>query len=240
MAEICLRVLDGFGMPVEWALSIVVPIFKGIGDIRSCICYRAVKPIELGKKVVERELEKRLCRIVTVDEMQFDFMPERGTIDAVFIIRRLQEEYHGKCKKLYMCFMDLENAIDRVPRKVLEWALRKKGIPVSVTSVMSLYEGARTRIRLHSELSKEFEVNVGMHQGSDLSPFLLALVVDVINEFIREGALSELLCADDLVLVSETFQRLRDKFLKWKEAFERKGLKVNLVITTVMVSSDIT
>ena len=39
MAEICQNVLDGFGMPVEWALRIVVPIFKGNGNIRNCSCY---------------------------------------------------------------------------------------------------------------------------------------------------------------------------------------------------------
>ena len=50
--------------------------------------------------------------------MQFGSMPERGTIDAVFILRRLQEEYHAKIKKLFMCFVDLEKAFDRVSRKV--------------------------------------------------------------------------------------------------------------------------
>ena len=47
---------------------------------------------------------KRLCGIVSVDEVQFGFMSERGTIDFVFILRRMQEEYHGKGKKLYMCY----------------------------------------------------------------------------------------------------------------------------------------
>ena len=47
-------------------------------------------------KVVGRLLEKRLHRIVTVDEMQFGFKPERGTIDAVFILRRKQEKHHAK------------------------------------------------------------------------------------------------------------------------------------------------
>ena len=37
-------------------------------------------------------LENTLRRIVTADEMQFGLMPERGTIDTVFILRRLQEE----------------------------------------------------------------------------------------------------------------------------------------------------
>ena len=57
-------------------------------------------------------LKERFCRTVNVDEMQFGFMPERGTIDAVFILRRLQEEYHAKGKRLYMCFVDLDRAFD--------------------------------------------------------------------------------------------------------------------------------
>ena len=61
--------------------------------------------------------------------MQFCLMPEKGTIDAVFILRRLQEEYHAKGKKLYVCLVDLMKAFKRVPRKVLEWALMMKGIP---------------------------------------------------------------------------------------------------------------
>ena len=166
MAEICLRVIAGFGMPAEWALSTVAPIFKGKGDIRSCSCNRAVKLLEHDMKVVERVFEKWPCRIVSVDEMQLGLVPETGTTVAVFILRRMQEEYHAKGKKLYMCFADIGKAIDRVSRKVLEWALRKKGIPeVLVRSVMSLYEGAKSRVRVDSELSEDFEVKVGMHQG---------------------------------------------------------------------------
>ena len=50
-----------------------------------------------------------------------------------------------------------------------------------VRSVMSLHEGAKTRVRVDSELSDKFEVKVGMHQGSVLSPFLFAAVVDVVT-----------------------------------------------------------
>ena len=83
--------------------------------------------------------------------------------------------------------------------------MRKKGIPeVIVRSVKSLCEGAKTRVRVDSELSEEFEVNVGIHQGSVLSRFLFAVVVDVVTEFARDGVLRGLLHADDLVLMSET------------------------------------
>ena len=237
MMELCQGVLDGRGMPNDWALSVVIPIFKGKGDAMSCGAYRGVKLLEHAMKIVERVLEKRIRSMVRVDEMQFGFMPEKGTIDAVFILRRLQEEYRDKDKKLYICFVDLEKAFDRVPRKVMEWAMRKKGLPEAlVRAVMSLYEGAKTRVRVGSDLSDEFEVKVGVHQGSVLSPLVFAIVVDVVTESAREGVLSELLYADDLVLTSESMEGLREKFWKWKGAFESKGLKVNLGKTKVVVS----
>ena len=52
--------------------------------------------------------------------------------------------------------MDLEKALYRETRKVLEWAMRKKGIPeVMVTSVMRPYEGEKTIFRMDSQLSEE-------------------------------------------------------------------------------------
>ena len=69
-----------------------------------------------------------------------------------------------------MCLIDLEKAFDRVLRRVLDWAMRKRGIPEAmVKAVMSLYEGAKTRLRVGLQLSEEFKVKVGVHQGSALS-----------------------------------------------------------------------
>ena len=75
-----------------------------MGYIRNCCCYRAVKLLEHGTKVLERLLEKRLGRIVCVDKMQFGFMPERGTTDTVFILRRMQKTYPAKGKKFVYVF----------------------------------------------------------------------------------------------------------------------------------------
>ena len=52
--------------------------------------------------------------------MQFGFMPGKGTVDTIFIVRRMQEKNQKEDKKLYMCFVDMKNAFDRVLRKVLE------------------------------------------------------------------------------------------------------------------------
>ena len=73
-----------------------------------------------------------------------------------------------------------------------------------------------------------------------LSPFLFAVVVDVVTEFASLGALCEMLYAVDIVPMSETIKRLWNKFLKWKAAFERKGFKVNLGKIKVFVCGGIT
>ena len=79
-------------------------------------------------KTVERVLENRIRGLVAIDDMQFGFVPGKGTT-YTFILLRIREEFRGKEKKLCMCFVDLKKAFDRVPIKVVEWALRKKGLP---------------------------------------------------------------------------------------------------------------
>ena len=139
MKKLCQRMLDGEGMPEEWKTSAVFPIFKGKGGVMDCGAYNGVKMLKHAMKIVERVLENRIRGLVTIDEMQLGFMPGKGTTHALFILRRMQEEFRGREKKLYMFFVDLEKAIDRVPRKVMEWALRKKELAeVLVQAVMSL------------------------------------------------------------------------------------------------------
>ena len=125
----------------------LVPIFKYKEDVRNCNTYRGVKLLELTMKIVKRMLERRIRELVNIDLMQFGFMPGRGATDALFVVRRMQKDYRDKKKKLYMSFVDIEKTFDRVPRKVMEWAMRKKVLPeVIVRAVMSLYHGAQTKV----------------------------------------------------------------------------------------------
>ena len=78
--------------------------------------------------------------------------------------------------------MDLEKAFDRVPREVISWAMRKLGVEEwLVSAVMSMYSGAKTVVRTVCGNSKSFEVKVGMHQGSALSPLLFVIIVKKLN-----------------------------------------------------------
>ena len=170
-------------------MSTVVPIYKK-GSVMDCASYRSVKLLEHGMKVVERLLEKRLRRLVKVDQMQFGFMSGKSTVDAIFILRRMQKSYLEKKRKLFICFVDLDKAFDRMPKKVIEWALRKKLVLEKlVQAVMSMYKRAKTRVKVGGEHSKEFDVGVGDHQGSVLSPFLFTIVLDVLSKDGRKGVL---------------------------------------------------
>ena len=95
---------------------------------------------------------KRHRRIVTVDERRYVIVSEKRAINAVFLFLRPQAEYHINGRKMYVLYGP-EKAFDRVSRKVLEWAMRKKGIPEALfRPMMSMYEGAKTRVRVDSEL----------------------------------------------------------------------------------------
>ena len=87
MLQLCQRVLDGKGIPDEWKTSIVMPIFKGKGDVMNCGSYREVKLLKHGMKDIERVLERRFRALVDFDEGQFGFMSGKGTTDALFLVQ---------------------------------------------------------------------------------------------------------------------------------------------------------
>ena len=94
--------------------------------------------------------------------------------------------------------------------------------------VMSLYKGCKTAALVDRELSSSFSVKVGVHQGSALSPLLFIMVMDVLTEDVRDGSLMELLYADDLALCGESLNDVTDKYKRWKNAVEGKGVRVNV------------
>ena len=66
--------------------------------------YREVKLLEHAMKIVERVLERQIRTLVSLNEMQFGYMPRTGTVDAIFIVKRLQEEYEKKGPEVVYVF----------------------------------------------------------------------------------------------------------------------------------------
>jgi len=105
-------------------------------------------------------------------------------------------------------------------------------------AVMSMYTGVKTVVRTVYGNSKGFEVKVGMHQGSALSPLLFLIVMEAISREFRVALPWELLFADDLAVIAETEEELIKRLNEWKDNAESKGMRVNMNKTKVMISGE--
>ena len=219
-------------IPTDWQESFIVNLYKGKGDALNRGNYRGLKLIEQVLKVLERVVEGLIRQRVEIDEMQCGFMS--GTTDAIFIVRQLQEKHLAANKPLYMAFVDLEKAFDRVPRDVIWWAMCKLGIDEwLVRLVQSMYKDVRSRVRVGDGYSEEFGVGVGVHQGSVLSPLLFIIVLEALSREFRTGCPWEMLYADDLMISAESMEELLVKVQTWKTEMEKKGLHVNMGKTKI-------
>jgi len=90
-----------------------------------------------------------------------------------------------------------------------------------VSAVMSMYTGAKTVVRTVYGSGSGFEVKVGMHQGSALSPLLFVTVMEAISREYRVALHWELLYADDLVVIAETEEDLIKRLNVWKRIMWR-------------------
>ena len=191
-------------VPSDWEQSFTVCLYKGHRDALERGHYRGLKLTEQVMKVLERIVDGLIRQVVSIDDSQFGFVPGRGITDAIFVVRQLQKKDLATNKRLYMVFVELEKASDRVPRKVIWWALRKLGVDEWIVRlVQGMYSNARSRVHVGEGYSEEFEVKVGVHQGSVLSPLLFIIVLKALSPEFRCGVPWEDLYADDLVITAE-------------------------------------
>ena len=145
------------------------------------------------------------------------------------------KRYLAANKRLYIAFVDKEKAFDRVPRKVIWWALRKPDVEEWILRlVQGMYANARSRVHVGEGYSEEFEVKIGIHQGSVLSPLLFIIVLEALSREFRSGVPWEDLYADDLVIVTAFLEECQEA-LDFAGSNGKKGLRVNAGKTKIMI-----
>ena len=154
-------------------------------------------------KIWERIIEARLRDRVAISKQQYGFMPGKGTIDVMFAFRMLMEKYQKSQRELHCVFVDLEKAY-KVPLGELWYCMRKSGIVEKyVQLVQDMYEGSETVVRCAVGTTGSFKVKVGLHQGSALSPFLFAVIMDGLTDEVRSEPPWKILFADDIVICKD-------------------------------------
>ncbi|TWW80235.1 hypothetical protein D4764_01G0000500 [Takifugu flavidus] len=146
--------VDIGAVPLDWQTGVVVPIFNSV-DQRVCSNYRGITLLSLPGKVYARVLEKRIRLIVEplIEEEQCGFRPGRGTTDQIFALAVVLEGSWEFGQPVHMCFVDLEKAYDRVPRRIL-WGVLLDG-PL-IRAVQSLYQRSTSLVRIAGCKSDSF------------------------------------------------------------------------------------
>ncbi|KAK9069565.1 hypothetical protein SSX86_011469 [Deinandra increscens subsp. villosa] len=192
-------------MPNQWRSSVLIPLYKKKG------------------------IEARLRRETQISMNQFGFMPGRWTTEAIHIMRRLMEKYRDKKQDLHMVFIDLEKAYDNIPRQVIWDSLGSRGIPWQYIELLvkDMYRGAKTSVRARVGDFDFFSVDIVLHQGSALSPFLFTIVLDELSKSVQVDIPWCMLFTDDIVLVAEKKNELNVRLEEWHAALEQKGLRIS-------------
>ncbi|KAK3557745.1 hypothetical protein QTP86_000302 [Hemibagrus guttatus] len=173
-----------------------------VDKIRKDEVRKALKRMKSGKAVGPDDIpvEVWMC----LGEAAVEFLT--SLFNRVSESERMPEEWRRSVSVPIFKNKDLEKAYDRVPREELWYCMRKSGVAEKyVRVVQDMYERSRTVVRCAVGQTEEFKVEVGLHQGSALSPFLFAIVMD---QF-------------------ESREQVEESLEKWRCALERRGMKVS-------------
>jgi len=97
------------------------------------------------------------------------------------------ERFREQKKDLHMVFIDLEKAYDKIPINVMWWALDKYKVPSKyMTLIKDMYNNVVTSVRTNDGNIDYFPIKIRLHQGSALSLYLFALVMDEVTGSIQK------------------------------------------------------
>ena len=241
-------------VPNDWMRAIIVPIYKGKGDRSECKNYRGISLLSIPGKVYGRILIEKVRSLTErlIGEEQCGFRSGRGCVDQVFVMKQMSEKFVDKNKSLYVAYMDLEKAYDRVDREAMWRVLSMYGINGQLLkAVQSLYEKSEACVRVCREEGEWFEVGVGLRQGCVMSPWLFNLFMDAVMKEVREKAgdvgvtlwderrnvewkVDWLMFADDTVLLGDSEEKLERLVQEFGRVCRRRKLSVNETKSKIM------
>ena len=153
-----------------------------------------------------------------ISQVQYGFMPDRGTRNAIFVLRRLVERSIQKLKDVFTCFIDYSKTFDTVKHASLFDLLSSLDIESRDIKLLAiLYWNQQAAVRRNGEVSESVNTKQGIRQGCVASPHLFALYTEMIMRNI-EGkggfgvggtVINSLWHADDTVIIAEIEEELQ-------------------------------
>uniref|UniRef100_A0A7I4YC14 Reverse transcriptase domain-containing protein n=1 Tax=Haemonchus contortus TaxID=6289 RepID=A0A7I4YC14_HAECO len=134
-------------VPESWQQSTTIPTWRKKGCPGNCACYRPNRLLSHSiLKIFERIADSRIRDIVELTTNQCGFVSGCSAIDAIHASCFLLEKHREKRRPVHLAFLDLENALERVPCDVIWYALQQHSVPEELTEwVCIIYTSPKSR-----------------------------------------------------------------------------------------------
>ena len=158
IAKIMNKIFETVNFPEEWAVGIIVLLFKG-GEKKDLNNYRGITLLSiLGKLfvgILNERLEKFTKEFDLINENQAGFRKGYRTSDHMFTLNSLIQHFlQVKKKNLYVCFVDFRKAFDKVSHTILWNKLLNYGVNGKfLILIKSMYASVKSAVRTNSGLS---------------------------------------------------------------------------------------
>jgi Reverse transcriptase (RNA-dependent DNA polymerase)/Endonuclease-reverse transcriptase len=231
-------------MPEIWKKSMLKILYKGKGDILSPNSYRGIAICIIMLKLFDKILCNRLfsCTKELIPDIQFGFMPNRSTIQAIkYLHSNILNDISNPKSFTYIIFIDFLKAFDLVDRKLLLQKLMdtkrlSKDLLIALALLLDInYVIVNDGLLLSNPVVQ----SNGVLQGGPSSPLLYNLlthdVINILTEMIEDDSDVFLsIYADDIAILCnnlEKLQRLMNKLTEWATL---NGLKINASKTKIL------
>src|SRR5678815_3305278 len=146
--------------------------YRGKGDEGNCRNYRGISLLSIVGKIYAGILVERVRRVTEglIGEEQGAFRSSRGCVDQIFTLKQMIEKMREKKNKLYLGFMDFQQAYDRVNKDALWKVLVIYGVGGRLLNgIKSMYDDSEVCVRINGVNGDWFRINSGVREGCVMS-----------------------------------------------------------------------
>ena len=210
------------------------------GDTSICNNWRGITLLSVPSKILTKIILNRIKDTVDskMRKEQAGFRKGRSCVDMINTLRIVIEQSTEYQAPLHLSFVDFEKAFDSISRESIWKALTVFGIPRKIINLIKIiYRDYRCQVIHNGRLSEPFEVTAGVRQGCLLSPIIFLMVLDGVMRKVTSrprglqwgitGRLEDIDFADDLCLLSQRMDDMKEKLEELNEEGKKVGLKIN-------------
>jgi hypothetical protein len=243
------NILQEQNIPDEWQIGTITRLYKGKGQIGRCSNERGITCASNMGKAMERIVDKRARKDVTISDAQAGGKEKRATTDHLLILKETIKTQNRKKKPTYLAFLDVTKAYDKAWSDGIMYAMHENGLKGPLWNTVRKFNmGLKAQIKTKDGLTRQIQIKDSIRQGGVLSVLQYATVMDEIakelekeekgiainNENTKIGCL---LWMDDVVILANDEKELQDMINTTKRIADKYHIVFGKEKSKTMITS---